>query len=258
MARRSRATSQRGEQVADEAKQRAAAFVEMVVNLYRDGWFPMGEEGNDDDARWVAPHARGVMPMDSGFHISRSLRRTFSQRKFVLTVDSDFSGVLAGCAAPRVQDTGKWLNSYVMGTMRLMHSFGHAHSIEAFAVEPSHISAPHSARAPGELVGGIYGVSIGRIFFAESMFCSPQRGGTNSSKAALVAMVALLTSLNYAHLDIQMLNDHTQKFGGYEVPHAQFVKVLAAHRDNAPAHWPTPGTNITELVASFVMSRKVI
>ncbi|MEO8531734.1 MAG: leucyl/phenylalanyl-tRNA--protein transferase, partial [Deltaproteobacteria bacterium] len=136
---------------------------EVLLAAYMRGYFPMGADGEPGVIRWYDPNPRGVMPI-GGFHASRSLIKHARQGQFLLTINRDFSAVMAGCAAR--DDT--WITAEIFAAYHRLYDLGFAHSAEA--------------RAPdGRLIGGMYGVAIGTAFFGESMF-SAETGG---SKMAL-------------------------------------------------------------------------
>jgi len=168
---------------------------------------------------------RGIMPLteSEGFHVPASVERVFRAHRFTITSDQDFEGVIRGCALPREED-GVWLSAQLIAAMIAMHRAGHAHSVEAWRTDPA-TGAPH-------LVGGIYGVSIGRVFCAESMFHLPRPrlpggarhplDGTDASKVCLVALVRHLDRCGYGMLDIQMVTPHTARFGAIAIPAREY------------------------------------
>ena len=146
----------------------------LLLQGYATGIFPMADSRDADELFWVEPRNRAIIPLD-GFHVSRSLRRTIRSDKFIVTRDRDFAGVLAACADR--EET--WINAEIERAMLALHGSGHAHSIEVWR--------------DGELVGGLYGVKLGRAFFGESMFSR----ATDASKVALAWLVARLKAGNF-------------------------------------------------------------
>ncbi len=168
---------------------------------------------------WYSPDPRAVLSLaEGGVHVSRSLARTIRRSVFELTTDETFEGVMRACAAPRGGDglDGAWISEEMIGAYTGLHQLGHAHSVEAW----------RGAGSQRQLVGGIYGVSIGAAFFAESMFCRPERGGTDASKVCLVMLAAHLRRAGYRLLDVQIANPHTLRLGAVEVGRDVFLAAL--------------------------------
>ena len=179
-----------------------------LVACYRSGVFPMGE-GRDDDATYlVEPKLRGIIPLD-GFHVSRRLARTVRADAFTVTVDTAFDAIVALCAqdAPDREET--WINGPIRRLYGELHRRGQAHSVEC--------------RRDGDLVGGLYGVSLGGAFFGESMVSR----ATDASKVALVHLVARLVAGGYRLLDTQFQTDHLAQFGTVEVTRRDYRRRLA-------------------------------
>lgn len=200
------------------SRRRVEITPEMMLRAYRLGLFPMAESRDSDTLYWLDPERRGIMPLD-GFHIPRRLARTLRQRRFAVSADTDFAGVLALCAAPRRGSFDSWINAEITALFTALHAQGHAHSVEC--------------RLDGELVGGLYGVAIGGAFFGESMFSR----ATDASKVALAHLVARLRLGGYALLDAQFTTDHLAQFGTVEIPRARYKAMLAAALE-APARFP--------------------
>jgi leucyl/phenylalanyl-tRNA--protein transferase len=168
---------------------------------------------------------RGIMPLapKEGLHVPASVERVLRSKRFEITSDRDFEGVIRGCAVPREND-GVWISEQLIQAMCAMYEAGFAHSVEAWRTDPAS-GDPH-------LVGGIYGVSIGRLFCAESMFCVPRPrlpdgsrhplDGTDASKACLVTVIRHLHACGYGLLDIQMVTPHTARFGARNIRRAQY------------------------------------
>jgi leucyl/phenylalanyl-tRNA--protein transferase len=188
---------------------------ELMLRAYRHGLFPMAETRRGERLYWLDPERRGVLPLDR-FHFPRRLARTVLSDAFSVTVDQDFAGTIAGCAssAPGREDT--WINQQIERLFGELHQQGHAHSVES--------------RIDGHLVGGLYGVAIGGVFFGESMFSMVR----DASKVALVHLVARLRLGGFQLLDTQFVTAHLAQFGAEELPRddykvrlAQAVGVLA-------------------------------
>jgi leucyl/phenylalanyl-tRNA--protein transferase len=177
----------------------------LLLQGYATGIFPMADSRNAAELFWVEPRNRAIIPLDH-FHVSRSLRRTLRSGKFQVTRDRDFAGVITACADR--EET--WINDELEHAMLALHGSGHAHSIEAWN--------------GGELVGGLYGVKLGRAFFGESMF-SRQR---DASKVALAWLVARLKAGNFMLLDCQFMTEHLTSLGAITVPRETYVALLSA------------------------------
>ena len=173
------------------------------------GIFPMADDRNADEVFWVEPRQRAIIPV-GGFHLSRSLARTLRSGRFTVSLDKDFAGVIAGCA----NRDETWINADIERAMLALHRLGHAHSIEVW----------NGPRAAGEVVGGVYGVRLGRAFFGESMFSRM----TDASKVALAWLVARLKVGGYAFLDCQFMTDHLATLGAVAVPRDDYVELLTA------------------------------
>jgi leucyl/phenylalanyl-tRNA---protein transferase len=180
----------------------------LLLQGYATGIFPMADSREADELFWVEPRNRAIIPLDA-FHLSRSLRRTLRAGKFKVTHDRDFEAVIRACADR--EET--WINAELERAMIALHSSGHAHSIEVW-----------DAKAGGELVGGLYGVKLGRSFFGESMFSRQ----TSASKVALAWLVARLKIGNFTLLDCQFMTDHLASLGAINVPRDTYVALLSA------------------------------
>lgn len=200
------------------SRRRVEITPEMMLRAYRLGLFPMAESRDSDTLYWLDPEKRGVIPLE-GFHLSRRLARTVRQGRFAVTADRCFGRVLALCAAPRRGSFDSWINAEITALFTALHAGGHAHSLECWEGEA--------------LVGGLYGVSIGGVFFGESMFSR----ATDASKVALVHLVARLRLGGYRLLDAQFTTEHLAQFGTEEVPRALYKARLAAALE-APASFP--------------------
>ena len=177
----------------------------LLLQGYATGIFPMADSRDADELFWVEPRNRAIIPLD-GFHVSRSLRRTIRSGQFEVTRDRDFAAVIAACA----EREETWINAELEQAMLALHGSGNAHSIEV--------------RSGGELVGGLYGVKLGRAFFGESMFSRE----TDASKVALAWLVARLKVGNFTLLDCQFMTDHLASLGAVSVTRDDYVALLAA------------------------------
>ncbi|MEA1833654.1 leucyl/phenylalanyl-tRNA--protein transferase [Methylobacterium durans] len=199
---------------------------EILLKAYAAGIFPMAEDASDPTLYWVEPRARGVLPLD-GFRVSRRLARTVRSDVFEVRSDSDFDGVIAGCAAPRRDSERTWINRRIRELYGALFDQGYAHTIEVYA------------GTPRRLVGGLYGVSLGAAFFGESMFHEVR----DASKVALVHLMARLRRGGYRLADTQFVTDHLAQFGAHELPRHVYKRLLgealASRADWAV--WPKDG-----------------
>jgi leucyl/phenylalanyl-tRNA--protein transferase len=189
------------------------AFVEItpevLLKAYACGIFPMAESADDPALYWIEPEKRGIIPLD-GFHVPSRLARTIRADCFQVRINHDFEGVLDGCAEPRPGRANTWINQRIRTLYRKLYNIGHCHSVEAYQNDV--------------LVGGLYGVSLGRAFFGESMF----HRSRDASKVALVHLVARLLAGGFRLLDTQFVTDHLKTFGALEVSRRQYHKLLEA------------------------------
>ncbi len=185
----------------------AAIPVPMLLAAYASGIFPMADSREDIDVYWVEPKWRAILPLD-GFHLSRSLAKTLRSDRFTITVDTDFAGVVRACAAPAKGREDSWINPTIEASYAALHAAGHAHSVEC--------------RHAGELIGGLYGVSLGRAFFGESMFSRK----TDASKVAMAALIARLRVGGFSLLDCQFMTPHLASLGAVEISQQRYLELL--------------------------------
>ena len=190
---------------------------DLMLRAYRHGLFPMAETRRGDRLYWLDPERRGVLPLER-FHLPRRLRRTILSGEFEVAADRDFPATIAGCAAsaPGREDT--WINPQIEALFIELHRMGVAHSVEC--------------RRDGRLVGGLYGVALGGVFFGESMFSTVR----DASKVALVYLVARLRVSGFRLLDTQFVTAHLAQFGAVEIPRDEYRMRLTAGLA-APARW---------------------
>jgi leucyl/phenylalanyl-tRNA---protein transferase len=181
---------------------------ELLLQAYRIGVFPMGERRDDPKLYWLDPRLRAVLPLD-GFHLPKRLARTVRRGLFEVSADTAFTETMRACAEPRPGHPESWINEPILDLYGELFARGHAHSVEC--------------RRDGELVGGLYGVSVGAAFFGESMF-SRER---DASKVALVHLVARLIQGGFRLLDCQFMTEHLRSFGAIEIPRDDFRALLA-------------------------------
>lgn len=191
---------------------------DLLLRAYASGVFPMAEEADDPEVFWVRPEVRGVLPLDA-FHIPKSLRKAMRQGRFEIRRDTDFAGVIAGCAEASEDRRKTWINGPIREAYGELFSRGHCHTVEAWR--------------GNVLVGGLYGVTLGRAFFGESMFSRE----TDSSKICLVHLVDHLKVTGFELLDTQFTTDHLKRFGAVDVPRGRYEKMLAAAVAGDPAQF---------------------
>lgn len=188
---------------------------DLLLRAYASGVFPMAESADDPEVFWVRPESRGIIPLDS-FHVPRSLAKVARSARFELRFNSDFEGVIDGCAEPSSGRRSTWINQPIREAYGALFAMGHCHTVEAWRM--------------GRLVGGLYGVTLGRAFFGESMFSRE----TDASKVCLVHLVERLRQRDFVLLDTQFTTDHLKRFGAVDVPRRQYERLLAnALRDTA-------------------------
>jgi leucyl/phenylalanyl-tRNA--protein transferase len=181
---------------------------ELIVRAYQAGIFPMAEDADSADLFWVSPEMRGVLPLD-GFKISKSLRKTLRTHPFRIAVDTDFDGVIAGCATAGKDRESTWINPTIRRLYGALYERGLCHTVEVWNGD--------------ELVGGLYGLALGAAFFGESMF----HRRTDASKIALAHLVERLNAGGFHLLDTQFLTPHLASLGGIEIPREIYELRLA-------------------------------
>ncbi|MGN6849375.1 MAG: leucyl/phenylalanyl-tRNA--protein transferase [Sphingomicrobium sp.] len=177
----------------------------LLLQGYATGIFPMADSRDADELFWVEPRNRAILPLNR-FHLSRSLRRRIRSGRFDVTHDRDFQAIISACADR--EET--WINAELENAMLALHASGHAHSVEVWSGET--------------LVGGLYGVKLGRAFFGESMFSRM----TDASKVALAWLVARLKVGNFTLLDCQFMTEHLASLGAISIPREAYVALLSA------------------------------
>ena len=180
---------------------------ERLLDAYARGIFPWFND--EDPVLWWSPDPRMVLfPRD--LHVSRSLRRVIRSGQFPVTLDRDFTAVVEGCAGPRANQDGTWITDDMMRAYSRLAELGHAHSVEVWQGD--------------ELVGGLYGVAMGRVFYGESMFSRR----SNASKVALAYLARQLERWTFAIIDCQMATEHLASLGAREIPRREFLRAVRA------------------------------
>ena len=180
---------------------------DVLLKAYACGIFPMAENADDPALYWIEPEMRGIIPIE-GFHVPARLARTIRKTSYTVWVDRDFDATIDGCAEAKADRARTWINGRIRQIYRSLFEHGHCHSVEVYD--------------GGNLVGGLYGVSIGRAFFGESMFHRTR----DASKIALVHLVARLRLGGYRLLDTQYVTDHLKTFGAVEVGKRRYHRLL--------------------------------
>ena len=198
---------------------------EVLIKAYSVGIVPMAESADDPSLFWVEPEARGVIPLNGGFHISRRLARTIRSNRFEVHVDRDFDAVIDACAAPAAGRDSTWINRRIRRLYRALFDRRQCHTVEAWR--------------DGRLVGGLYGVKIGAAFFGESMFHFER----DASKVALAHLVARLKVGGFKLLDAQFITQHLKSMGAAEISRVEYQNLLAK---SVAGHaqfycWPSDG-----------------
>lgn len=181
---------------------------ELIIRAYQAGIFPMAEDASSPDLFWVSPQHRGIIPLHR-FHVSKSLRKRLKSHFFAVRIDTDFAGVIEGCATAGTDRETTWINPTIRRLYGQLFQRGLCHTVEVWDGR--------------ELVGGLYGLSIGAAFFGESMF----HRRTDASKIALAHLVERLRVGGYRLLDTQFVTDHLRTFGGIEIPREEYEVKLA-------------------------------
>ncbi|ACF13108.1 leucyl/phenylalanyl-tRNA/protein transferase [Chloroherpeton thalassium ATCC 35110] len=179
---------------------------EVILHGYHIGIFPMADSANGE-IRWYLPKKRAIIPLDE-FKVARSLRQVIKKGLFEVRINCNFEQVIKNCAAPREDDEQTWISHEIMAVYTELHYRGFAHSVESYY--------------QGELAGGLYGVSIGGVFFGESMFYRVP----NASKVALHALVSRLRDRDFDLLDSQFMNENVKRFGAIEISHDDYMARL--------------------------------
>lgn len=180
---------------------------ELVVSAYLQGAFPMAQS-SEDSIDWYVADPRAILPLDA-FHMSHSLRQRLRRGEYHVTLDHAFEKVITGCAKSRHTRPSTWINQQIIDVYTQLHHMGIGHSVEAWDHQ-------------GELVGGLYGLSMGGAFFGESMFSTRP----DASKVCLVKLVEHMRDRGYILLDAQIGNEHMLQFGQIEIPLTQYMEKL--------------------------------
>lgn len=195
----------------------AALTPELLLRAYANGIFPMADNRDSPKVFWVDPKKRGIFPLD-GFHVSRSLRRRLRRADFRVQTNTAFDAVVEACA----DRPETWINTTIFQLYRALHQAGFAHCVEVWQED--------------ELIGGVYGVTLGSAFFGESMFSKR----TDASKIALAFLVDRLRLAGFSLFDTQFLTPHLQSLGAIEISRRKYHKLLSKALEQ-PADFNSPG-----------------
>ncbi len=209
---------------------------ELLLEAYSIGVFPMSDHAQSEAIYWVNPKHRGIIPLET-FHIPKRLARTVRQGHYKVTVNTCFERVITACAEMKRKDGATWINPMIIKNYTRLHHMGHAHSVEVWEGDT--------------LVGGLYGISLGRAFFGESMFSTAR----DASKVALVHLVARLVKQNFTLLDAQFINEHLRQFGIIEVTREAYHGFLRLALSGEAFFPASAAGGETALVAEFLQSR---
>ena len=176
-----------------------------LIYGYSNGIFPMADA--DGSLYWYAPDPRAVIPIDT-YKPARSLRPALNQNRFEVRIDTNFEQVMRHCSLPRSADDGVWISEEIIQAYTDLHRAGLAHSVETYI--------------DNQLVGGLYGVSLGAAFFGESMFYHV----SDAAKVAFHQLIMTLRQQQFVLLDTQFINDNVRRFGAIEIPKADYLKQL--------------------------------
>src|ERR1700681_3594909 len=209
---------------------------EVLLKAYACGIFPMAESADDPALYWIEPERRGIIPLDR-FHVPDRLTRTVRSDRFTVVVDRDFDAVIDGCAQPVPGRSRTWINARIHILYRKLYERGDCHTVEVYDGE--------------ELVGGLYGVSLGRAFFGESMFHRVR----DASKVALVHLVARLRAGGFQLLETQYVTEHLRSLGAVEISRRRYCalldKAIAGDADfrKLPVDRPISGARALRIIA---------
>ena len=209
----------------------------VLLRAYACGIFPMAESADDPTLFWVEPDLRGVIPLD-GFRVASRLARTVRSDVFRVTVNTAFKATIAGCAAPQEGREDTWINKRIRDLYGGLYQLGHCHSVEAWQGE--------------DLVGGLYGVSLGRAFFGESMFHRVR----DASKVALVHLVARLITGGFELLDTQYVTEHLRSFGAVEISRRRYRAMLDKAIAGEPAEFMRLQSSISGEQALAIIAKR--
>ncbi len=208
---------------------------QVLLKAYSCGIFPMAESADDPALYWIEPQHRGILPLED-VHVPKRLAKTVRSGALRVTVDTDYEGVIEGCAAERAGRRSTWINSRIRGLYRDLFRLGHCHTVEVWEGE--------------RLAGGLYGVALGGAFFGESMFSYVR----DASKIALVHLAGRLIAGGFTLLDTQFVTDHLRQFGTIEIDrdafHHQLDDALRQSADFLRLPLDASGEDVLNIIAA--------
>ena len=178
-----------------------------VLDAYRHGLFPMSENIDSPDIFWVKPKIRGIIDPYK-ITVRKKVKQLLNKQPYIIKINTDFIRVIESCAEPSKNRENTWINSSIRDVYIELHYKGYAHSIECYSND--------------ELIGGLYGVAIGGVFFGESMFSKVK----DASKIALLHLIDRLKKGRFTILDTQFITEHLKTFGAYEIEQENFLIIL--------------------------------
>tara|TARA_B100000508_G_scaffold134137_1_gene124604 strand:+ start:14 stop:667 length:654 start_codon:yes stop_codon:yes gene_type:complete len=214
----------------------AEATPEMILHAYSQGIFPMAENKTDGHYNFYRPEMRGQLSIPN-LHIPKRLLRTLKAVPYDIKINTDFIGVIDGCAVAKKGRENTWINSIIRDVFIELHALGHAHSIESWQ--------------NGKLVGGLYGLALGAVFCGESMFSTAD----DASKIALIHLCARLHKGGFTVLDTQFTNEHLEQFGIYEISQEEYETLIKTEMQK-PADFILEGISEKEILETYLTHRK--
>lgn len=212
---------------------------QVLLRAYACGIFPMAEAADDPQLYWIEPQERGVLPLDA-IAVPKRLARTIRRAPYEIRVDTDFYGVIEGCAASRPGRRSTWINDQIRQLYADLFAQGHCHTVEAWQ--------------DGRMVGGLYGVALGGAFFGESMFSY----ATDASKISLIYLCARLIRGNFSLLDTQFVTEHLRQFGAIEVDKSQFHGLLDSAIEKVAEYRRLPSDTPPEEILDIVSAGRIL
>ena len=191
---------------------------DLVINGYKNGIFPMAESSKDPYIFWVSPEIRGIIKI-SDFKISKSLKKFIKKKNYQIKINNDFKKIMLECARVTKSRKETWINQQIIDCYTYLHKKGIAVSIECYD--------------NSKLIGGLYGVHIGKVFFGESMFSKKE----NASKVSLVYLAAFLKEGGFSFIDTQFQTEHLKQFGSLEIEKTSYMSILGKNI-NKNANFP--------------------
>ena len=207
---------------------------DLLLRGYAAGIFPMSDSSDTQEYFWVNPRVRGILPLDR-YHLSKNLKKIVRKELFRVTFNQKFNSVIDLCAEKTQHRSNTWINSPIRNSVQLLHEKGFAHSVECWSGQ--------------ELVGGLYGISLGSAFFGESMFSRT----TDASKFALVYLLAQLHIGKFQLLDTQFKTDHLAQFGVVEISLEDYLSKLERALKYQSHFNPTPAPELLKSAVSFIL-----